>query len=121
MNPWLLLAFVLAACAACGGAYWQGRQDGRDICLSEQQRDEAVAAIASDAAASAAAHAISKIEVRHVTVRQQLETEVREVPVYRDCRHSPHGLQRLNEALTEPGRAQPAGGGQLPAASAPDR
>ena len=121
MNPWFLLATVLAVGAACGGAYWQGRQDGKAVCQAEHNRDQEVAAIAGEAAASAAAHAISKIEVKHVTLRQRLETEVREIPVYRDCRHSPDGLRRLNEALATGSQPEPPGGGQLPAASAPHR
>jgi|SRR6186713_1828932 len=120
MNPWALLGIVLAASALTGTAYVRGRHDGENAEIASRQRVEDVRVAATEAAASAAASAISKIEVRHVQIRQQLETTVREVPVYRDCRHDPAGLQRLNAALTEPG-AEPAGGGQLPAAPASGR
>jgi hypothetical protein len=64
--------------------------------------------------------AISKIEGKHVQIRQELQRTVREVPVYRDCRHDPAGLQRLNAALSD-GQPRTVGGGQLPAASTPGR
>lgn len=120
MNPWALLGIVLAVGALTGGAYVRGRSDGENAEIAGRQRVEDVRAAATEAAASAAAAAISKIEVRHVQIRQQLETTVREVPVYRACRHDPAGLQRLNAALAEPG-AEPAAGGELPAASAAGR
>jgi hypothetical protein len=117
MNPYLLLAGLIAFAAAVGGAYWQGRQDGADHCIAEQVRDEAVAAIAGDAAASAAAKAISQLEVKHVTVRQTLEREVLTKEVFRDCRSGPDAVRLFNATL--PGADQPAsapGRGDVPAA-----
>jgi predicted nucleic acid-binding protein len=91
----ILLAFVLLV----GGSYVVGRWDGKQLCAAASLKEEAVARAATDAAASAAANAIARMKVRNVTVRQELEREVREVPVYRDCRHSPDGLRHINEAL----------------------
>lgn len=119
-NPWVLLVFVLALGAATGGAYWQGRQDGKDGCIAESVRDEAVAAIASEAAASAAAGAINKLGVKHVTIRQQADTIIREVPVYRDCRHDHRVLRDINEARTGQ-RSEPAGDDRVPGVAAPAR
>lgn len=119
MNPWVLLGCVLGAVALSGGAYWQGRQDGKSECLAETMRDEAVAQIASDAAASAAAAAISQITVTHRTIRQELQRDIVEKPVYRDpdCRTGADSLRRFNSAI--PGAAQPgADPGQLPASDA---
>lgn len=119
MNPWALLAGLVAVLGLAGGAYWQGRQDGRDGAISEAVRDDAVATIAAEAAASAAAAAISQITVTHRTIRQELQRDIIEKPVYRDpdCRTGADSLRRFNSAI--PGTAQPsADPGQLPASDA---
>src|SRR6185436_8190527 len=116
MNPWILLGLGVAWLASLATAAGFAYEAGSDHCTAVQAREERVAAIATAAAASAAAVAISGIEVRHVTIRQRTETSVRTVPVYRDCRHEPGVMRDINAART--GRAEPAGGGVLPAASA---
>jgi hypothetical protein len=121
MSLTAILAAVLVALAAAGGAYLQGRHDGRDAQLAEAVRDEAVAAIAADAAASAIAANISRVTVMHQTVRQELEREIVEKPVYRDgnCRTGADSLQRFNAAL--PGSASAASvAGAVSAAHASD-
>jgi hypothetical protein len=120
MNAWLLLGVIGAAIALSGGAYVQGRADGRDKCQAESARDEQVARIASAAAAASTAEAISRIEVKNVYTRQRVEREVQERVVYRDCRHSSDGLRDINAAITG-ADAEPAGRGVVPAASAPGR
>lgn len=119
MNSTVILCAIVLAAAGAFGAYIQGRHDGRSVCQSQQARDEKVAQIAGAAAAASAAEAISQIEVKHVTIRQQLETQVREVPVFRDCHAPADVVRKLNAALTGADEAAPAG--QLPAASAPQR
>lgn len=115
-----ILIALLAAIAAAGGAYWQGRQDGRAGCQAEQARDQHVAQVATAAAAQAAASAIAAISVRHTTIRQETEREIQTRVEYRDCRHSPEQLQRINAAIGNAPGPQPAGGGELPAAGAAD-
>ena len=107
INPWL----ILGAIAAILGAYFYGRHDGGEIAEAQQLRDKEVARQVFDQAQAAAAGEIAKIKVRNVTVQQTLEREIREKPVYRDCRHSPDGLRSLNAALTG---SEPADGGELP-------
>lgn len=106
MNPWALLGIVLAVGAMTGGAYMRGREDGENKIVAQQAREDAIAAAASDAAASAIAAAIPKITVKHQTVRQELEREIRTNPVYlrAECDTGPGSLQRFNAAI--PG-AQP--------------
>lgn len=118
MNPRTLLAGVLLLVGLTGGAYWQGRQDGGNACIAEQARDVEVAVIAGEAAASATAAAISKIEVRNVTITQQLQREVIERQVFRDCRSGDDARRLFNSAI--PGAAeQPAAApGELPASHA---
>lgn len=121
MNPYVLLAGVLAFAAATGAAYFQGRSDGRDGCVAEQARDERVTQIASAAAAASAAEAISRIEVRHATVRQTIEREIVEKPVFRDCRSGPDAVRLFNSALDPASAASAPGAGELPAPDAAAR
>lgn len=119
MNPYLLLAGVLAFAAATGAAYFQGRSDGRDKCVAESVRDEQVAQIASAAAADAAASAISRIEVKHATVRQTLEREIVEKPVFRDCRSGMDAVRLFNTTIDSAAAASAAGSGELPTSDTP--
>lgn len=121
MNPYFLLAGVIAFAVAMGGAYLQGRSDGQDKCVAEQVRDEQVAQIASEAAAASAAEAISKIEVRHATVRQTIEREIVEKPVFRDCRSSMDAVRMFNSAIDPASAASAADSSQLPAPDTVDR
>lgn len=116
-----ILAAVLLAIGAAGGAYWQGRQDGRASVQAQAARDTQVAELASAAAAAAAASAIARISVRHTTIRQEAEREIQTRVEYRDCRHSPEQLQRINAAITDGAASGPAGPGLVPAAGAAGR
>lgn len=109
---------ALVACALMAGLYWLGRVDGRALERGEQKRQAEIVRDVRDAALSGAAEAINKIEVKHVTVRQALEREIVERPVYRDCRHTPDGLRILNQAL-EPPEGRPPGEGVVSAPGAP--
>jgi lipase chaperone LimK len=72
-----------------------------------------VAESAAAEAMEATAKELAKIEVRNVTIKQQMETVVRENVVYRDCQHTPDGLRLVNEALS----GKSAGGSKLPGTS----
>ena len=108
--PWALLL----AAAAAGAAYWQGRQDGRAAGEAEAAREERLVRETRQASAEAAAAAIAGIKVRHTTIRQEVEREIQVRPEYRDCRHAPEQLQRINAALSGAPASSPAGGGGLP-------
>ncbi len=123
MNPiplsWTIIA-VLALTAGSGAfGYYEGGKHKADSIAALNAREAALVTKARDAMTDAAATAISAIEVKNVTIRQKAETITREVPVYRDCHHSPDGLRVVNEALT--GQEEPAGDGGVPAAATPDR
>ncbi len=109
MSPWALLL----AAAAAGGAYWQGRQDGRGAVEAEAARDERLVAQAGQASATAAAEAIARMSVRHTTIRQEVEREIQVRTEYRDCRHSAEQLQRINAALGPAAAGSAAGGGAV--------
>lgn len=110
MNPWI----ALACCALFASAYFAGRHDGASLSEASALRDEKIAQQVYDKAMEATFKAISKLEVKHVTYKQKIEREVKEVPVYRsvECQHTPDGLRIINSALTN--GAEPAGDRQLP-------
>ena len=118
MTPWLLAGGLAAAVGGAGWAYVQGRADGRELCQAQAARELQVAQLAADHAASAAAAAISRIRVRHQTIRQEVEREIERRVEYRECRHPPEQLQRINAALTGADRTESAGGGGVPASGA---
>jgi hypothetical protein len=111
----ITLAGLVWAATVAGSAWW-AYGAGRDHELATQHREARAAQIATAAAADAAASAIQSIKVRHVTIRQSLEREVREVPVYTspDCRLSAAGLRDLNAALSGDAASAPAGRGLVP-------
>ena len=109
----ILVALVLWGASTIGSG-WLGYGLGKDAEVATQQRERAAIIKGAEAAASAAAEAISRIEVKHVTVRQQLEREIQTREVFRDCRSGPDAVRLLNS--TRPDDARPAGGGELPAA-----
>lgn len=112
-NPTALLVGALSVTIITGGAYVKGRSDGSAIARADQAEVLELARKVRDDAQRGAAEAIARIEIRHTTIRQQLEREIHEKPVYRDCRHTPFGLQRINAALSG-NEAGAADGGQLP-------
>lgn len=91
--------------------YWQYGQ-GVASCEAATARDERVARVAYDKGQEGAAAAIAKLEIKNVTIKQRVERETREVPVYRDCRHSPGGMLGVNQALS--GKPVSPGNSELP-------
>lgn len=103
---WLLLV------AALVGSYGWGRHDGAALMEAACNRGIERVTQAVAAAQTKTAEDISKMEVKHVTVQRRIERTTREVPVYRDCRHSADGLRALNDALAN--RADAVGDRELP-------
>ncbi len=62
---------------------------------------ELMAQKAADKTAVVAAKAISKIEVRNVTIRQEAQKEIQTNTVYSDCRVSPDMFRMLNDAIQD--------------------
>jgi uncharacterized protein HemX len=108
--PWVLLAAALAT----GGAYWQGTRAGKAAAEADAAREERLVRETRQAAAEEAAKAIAGIRVRHTTIRQEVEREIQVRPEYRDCRHAPEQLQRINAALSGASASGAAGDGGVP-------
>ena len=94
--PYKYLAVAIALIAA----YAVGRHDGNTITEGAAAREERIAQVALDKATVATADALSKMEVKNVTIRQTMQREIIREPVYRDCKHSADGLRSVNEALS---------------------
>jgi hypothetical protein len=73
---------------------------GYTAAIAKQRTNEELIKVATEAMEVATAKAISTIEVRHVTIRQNLEKELTRDVVYRDCVASPRVLELTNQALT---------------------
>jgi len=103
-------ARAVAALLACLGCIGLGWRLGIDHMKASAADIEAARVATREAAQQGAADAIAKIQITNTTIRQAIETRVREVPVYRDCKHDGRVLDDINRAL----RGEPAGQGKLP-------
>lgn len=103
---------VIAAVIVSG---YGGFRMGVDHEVAARTREDQHVAKAVEAANGAAAEAISKIKVVNTKIMNEVQREIIEKTVYRECRHSPVGLRLVNDALAGGGTV-PVGGGKLPAA-----
>lgn len=117
-GPYGLIIGAAVFAIATAGAYLQGRSDGGNACEAAAAREQRVAEVATAAAAQAAASAIAGIKIQNRTIQNEVQREISERVVYRDCGHSPDQLQRLNAALA--GSSAPAGSGLVPTTGAAD-
>ena len=114
---WASVALAGGLAIAGGGLYFEGKKAGRNEQIAKQATVDQVAEAAAAKVADVVAKSISGIKVQNRTVYQEVQREVLERPVYRDCVHSPDQLRNINAALT--GRpAEPAGRGLVPSADA---
>ena len=110
MNPWLILAGLLAL----AGAFGSGVSVGNKWAEGRQAIENNHIAEAVDAANTASAQAIAGIKVTNKTIQNQLEKQIETHTVYTDCRLDPVGLQLANQALE--GRTKRSGDSKLPEA-----
>lgn len=118
MNPWLIVGLLIAYGASVATTGFVAFDLGQDRQRASQAEKQALVAEAVDAAMATTVTAIAGIEIKHQTIRQEVQREIRTNTVYADCRHSPGGLRSVNDALAGPGPGS-AGSGQLPAAADP--
>lgn len=45
------------------------------------------------------AEELAKLDIKQVTIKQEVQKHVIEKPVYRDCKHDPDALRLLNDTL----------------------
>ena len=107
MNPYLIIGFLLALAAAGAGGF----RLGSDHEMAAKAREDKHITEAVEAANKASAEAIAKIKIVNKTIQNEVQREVQNNIVYRDCKHSPDGLRLLNEAITG---SKPTGDSKLP-------
>lgn len=100
INPYILLAVVIAWGATLGGAGWIAYGAGRDAEIADRVSDEDLARKVAEAAQQGAADEIAKLKPQHTTIVRNLEKEVRTVTDYSKCRHSADGMRAITEAFT---------------------
>ena len=109
LNPWVLLAFILALAGATGYGIHLGK--------SLEQAKMAEQLSLREQIQQTLAEEVSKIKVTNTTIRGKVETITRENTIYRDCKHSPDTLGLLNDILA--GKvSKPAGDSVVPATDA---
>ena len=116
-RPYAYFALAAALAVMIGAAYLKGREDGRDSEQAQLAREASLVAVTRAVALRSAAEAIAQIQVTHSTIRQAVEREIVEKPVYRDgCVHSDRVMQLINAALA--GTNVAAADRELPSADA---
>lgn len=115
MNPYLIIAALLAVLGAGAGGF----KLGADHQLAAQTREQNHIAEAVDAANAAAAQAIAQIKPKYTTIQNEVQREIRTNTVFADCKLPADSLRLVNQALN--GGAEAPGGGKLPGADAPKR
>lgn len=106
----LRIALILAVLGSYVGTYFYGEHNG-SIKEHARQMDEAkLVQDVQEAANLSAAKAIANIEVKNTTIKQEVQREILEKPVYRECRHDAIGLSLINAALTG---TEPVGNSEL--------
>jgi hypothetical protein len=116
-QPYAYFAIAAILATALGAAYLKGREDGRDSAQAHAMRESDLVATTRAIALRSAAEAIAQIQITHSTIRQAVEREIVEKPVYRDgCVHSDRVMQLINAALA--GTNVAAADRELPGADA---
>ena len=108
MNPWIIIAALLAV----AGAFFYGEHTGAAGEIAKQAKLDNVIQKVTEAAQTGAATAIAANKPINQTIVQKATREVQTNTVYRDCLNTAGQLRNINQALT--GAAQPAGDSQLP-------
>ena len=119
MNPWLIVSALVALMITGAGGYYAGARAERNAMEAQQAHDDKLTQRVQEAAQKGAAQEIAKIEVKHVTIRQQTQIETRDKPVYRECVADDRVFHLTNEAIT--GLSPGANPGSLPGPRPADR
>jgi hypothetical protein len=110
MNPWLIIAALLAVV----GAFLYGEHTGAAGEIAKQKTLDDVIRDVREAAQTGAANAIAANKPVNQTIVQKATREIETNTVYHDCVNTAGQLRNINQALT--GIAQPAGDSKLPKA-----
>lgn len=114
MNPYLIIAALVAVLAAGAGGFKLGAD--HEIAANAREQDHIAEAV--DAANAASAKAIADLKIVNKTIQNEVRREVETNTIYRDCVVPANGVQLANQALAG---SKPADSGKLPKADAPSK
>lgn len=112
----MMLYVLLAGMIASAASGWLGYQLGQDSEIAKQAAVQQASDETFERAMAAASEAISRIEVKNVTINRKLETKVRTERVFTDCRSGADSVQLYNSGIE--GAVEPADRSKLPAKDA---
>lgn len=115
MNPWLIVACLVAILGAGAGGF----RLGVDHEIASRAREDKHVTEAIDAANGVWAIGVAQLSPKYTTIQGKLEKQIETNTVYRDCKLDPVGLQLLNQALA--GGTEAPGSGKLPEADPPSK
>lgn len=116
-----LLAGVVVLVATAGGSFFYGTKVGEDHVLASEKRINEAIDKTRETAQQGAAAEIAKLRPKNVYITRRLETEVREKPVFRDCRSGPDSVRIFNESIAAQPGADASGRGLVPSSGAAAR
>lgn len=98
---------AVVVCALIIASFFYGQHVGKAEQIAGEAKQDAIVSAVKDAALTSAADAIAKIRITQTTIKQEVEHEIREVAVYRDCVNTPNverllDAARANRAVPEP-------------------
>ena len=95
MNPYLIIAALVAVLAAGAGGF----KLGADHEIASQAREQKHITEAVDAANATAAQAIATIKPKYTTIQNEVQREIRTNHIFSDCKLPPDSLRLVNQAL----------------------
>jgi uncharacterized protein HemX len=95
MNPYLIIAALVAVLAAGAGGF----KLGADHEIASQAREQKHITEAVDAATTTAAQAIATIKPKYTTIQNEVQREIRTNTVFADCKLPTDSLRLVNQAL----------------------
>ena len=114
MNPYLIIACLVAVIGAGAGGF----KLGKDYEYASQAREDQHIAEAVDAANAASAKAIASLKIVNKTIQNEVRREVETNTIYRDCVLPANGVQLANQALAG---TKSADSSELPKADTPSK
>lgn len=115
MNPYIVIAAGLLFASGCGYSYYKGGVNKENQIAAERLEEKTL----EERLQIAVAGEIAQIKVVNKTIQERIEVQVREVPVYRDCRNTPDVMRLLNDILAGRAPANAIDGGLVPEAATP--
>lgn len=104
---------AVAVCALIIASFFYGQSVGKAQQIAGEVKQDAIVEAVTTAALTSAAMAIAKIQIKQTTIKQEVEHDIRENIVYRDCTNNSDVERLLNSARANGAIAEPVGSGSV--------